>query len=225
MKLLFIALFILGIFALIHFHIRIDIRSFFRKGFKASRSVWGCYSFCGFQGSGKSLSICKYCQDHKDKIYVFSNIQMSGLPYYEEFTKFTDIYPFLERIDNGEFKDLQVVIVFDEIFTEMTKSSKLNKDIMGFLAQLRKRHIIFLTTCQSWAELPLSFRRLCRFEIDCHIFTLFKSFLINVYKDAEQMKWDEMSMDFVAPIVWTKFSKCNLSVANTYDTRQLIKNR
>ena len=49
--------------------------------------------------------------------------------------------------------------------------------------------------------------------------------MIGVYRDAEHMKWDETVMDFVAPIVWTKISKCNLSVANSYDTRQLIKNR
>lgn len=222
---LIVCLVILFIFLLLHFHIRLDLKSFLKKGFRAKRSLYGTYAFCGVQGSSKSLQIVKYCNKNKNDIFVFSNIIMTGLPHYESFTKFSEIYSFLERVDNGEFDDLQIVIVFDEIFTEMTKNSKLNNDIMAFLAQLRKRKIIFLTTCQSWAELPLSFRRLCRFEIDCSIFTLFRSYMIGVYRDAEHMKWDETEMDFVAPIVWTKIAKCNLCVANSYDTRQLIKNR
>lgn len=152
---------------------------------------------------------------------------MYGLEKFNFIEDFSDIYDILQKLDNKEIdvEGRQVVIIYDEIFTLMTKNAKLNKEIQSFLCQLRKRKIIFLTTCQSWAELPLSFRRLCRFEIDCNIinFPLLKSILVSVYKDAERMKWDEIEQDHVAPIVWTRIALFNKRVAEMFDTRQLIK--
>lgn len=218
---------VVGLILCWYFHLRIDFKSFLKRGFRAKRGPWGCYAFCGEQGKGKTTSISKYCLDNNDKIKVFSNIEMYGVNDYEFFQGFDAIYDILDRLDTGCIKrDRQIVICYDEIFTEMTKNSKLANNIMEFLCQLRKRKIIFLTTCQSWAELPLSFRRLCRYEIDCNIIPLIRNtILINVYKDAERMKWDEMAMDFVAPIVWTKVSKMNKVVMNNFDTNQLIYNK
>lgn len=228
MIILLVGLGVLLVVLCIYFHIRIDIKSFFRKGFKAKRGPYGTYAFCGEQGKGKTTSITKWCLDNNEKIYVFSNIEMIGINNYEFFQGFDSIYSILERLDKHQIKldGKQIVFCYDEIFTEMTKNSKLNTDIMEFLCQLRKRKIIFLTTCQSWAELPLSFRRLCRYEIDCSILPLIRNtILINVYKDAERMKWNEIEMDFVAPIVWTKISKMNKVVMNSFDSSQLIYNK
>lgn len=209
------------------FHIRPDIKSFFRKSIKAKRGLYGTYAFCGPQGKGKTTNLVKYCLDKNKKIYVFSNVQIFGLERFNYIENFEEIYSILKKLDNKEIdtEGRQVVIIWDEIFTLMTKNAKLNKEIQGFLCQLRKRKIIFLTTCQSWAELPLSFRRLCRFEIDCNIINipLIPSILIGIYKDAERMKWDEIEQDHVAPIVWTRIAMFNKRVANAYDTRQLIK--
>lgn len=227
MILFFIVLFILILVLCWVFHLRIDVKSFFRKGFKARRGPYGVYAYCGEQGKGKTTSITKWVLDNNDKIYVFSNIEMIGVDNYEYFEHFDSIYGILERLDSHSvnLSNKQVVICYDEIFTEMSKNSKIKIDMLSFLAQLRKRQIIFLTTCQCWAELPLTFRRMCRYEIDCSIIPLIRNtILINVFKDAERMKWDEMSMDFVAPIVWTRVSKMNRRVMNSFDSRQLIKN-
>lgn len=209
------------------FHIRPDIKSFFRKSIKAKRGLYGTYAFCGCQGKGKTTSLVKYCLDKNKKIYVFSNVIIKGLERYNYIDKFEDIYKIIEMLDNGtiDTENRQVVIIYDEIFTLMTKNAKMNKEIMSFLCQLRKRKIIFLTTCQSWAELPLSFRRLCRFEIDCNIINipLIPSILVGIYKDAERMKWDEIEQDHVAPIVWTRIAMFNKKVAQAYDTNQRIK--
>lgn len=209
------------------FHIRPDIKSFFRKSIKAKRGLYGTYAYCGPQGKGKTTNLVKYCLDKNNKIYVFSNVYINGLQRFNFIEDFNDIYTILNKLDNKEIdtEGRQVIIIYDEIFTLMTKSAKLNKEIMSFLCQLRKRKIIFLTTCQSWAELPLSFRRLCRFEIDCNIINipLIPSILVGVYKDAERMKWDEIEQDHVAPIVWTRIAMFNKRVAQAYDTNQRIK--
>ena len=84
---------------------------------------------------------------------------------------------------------------------------------------MRKRKIIFLTTCQYWAELPITYRRFCRYQIDCNMFpVLWTGFLIKTFHDAELMKWSNDDQDFIAPITETTFTKCRKLVANSYDT-------
>lgn len=113
----------------------------------------------------------------------------------------------------------QLVFVYDEIFTELIKGSKLSKPVIDFLCQMRKRQIIFLTTCQEWAELPLSFRRFCRFEIDCKMIPfLWTGFLVKTFKDAENMKWSNEDQEHIAPLVETTITKTRKIVADSYDT-------
>lgn len=113
----------------------------------------------------------------------------------------------------------QLVFVYDEIFTELIKGSKLSKPVIDFLCQMRKRQIIFLTTCQEWAELPLSFRRFCRFEIDCKMIPfLWTGFLVKTFKDAENMKWSDKDQEHIAPLVETTITKTRKIVADSYDT-------
>lgn len=113
----------------------------------------------------------------------------------------------------------QLVIIYDEIFTELQKKSVINKEIMDFLCQMRKRKIIFLTTAQEWAEIPLTFRRFCRYEIDCCMLNLFIiGILIKNFKDAENMKWSDQDQEFIAPLVSNTITKCRKSISNSYDT-------
>lgn len=94
---------------------------------------------------------------------------------------------------------------------------------MDILAQLRKRHIILLTTCQNWAELPLTFRRMCRYEIEIHSIPLLSgSYFLAIYKDAENMKWDDLQQDFVAPTIVTKIEKVNRVLMKSYNTNERI---
>jgi hypothetical protein len=44
-----------------------------------------------------------------------------------------------------------------------------------------------------------------------------------VFRDAERMKWDNLENDYIAPVLETTISKCNVEVANAYDTREEIK--
>lgn len=113
----------------------------------------------------------------------------------------------------------QIIIVYDEIFTELQKYSRLNKDVLDFLCQMRKRQIIFLTTAQEWAEIPLTFRRFCRFEIDCNMIPLiFTGILIKVFKDAENMKWSDEDQEHIAPLLETTVTHTRIRIANSYDT-------
>ena len=228
--------------------VRIKFRTFKTKGFRPERGNFGVYTYCGKQGKGKTYSLVEYLIDNKDNIVIFNNVaDVKGLDYFH-FTGFkelifikeiidfkgddTSLLSFiLDRFDENRskhifnlLKDLkqnkkQLIITYDEIFTELLRSSTLAKPVMDFLCQMRKRKIIFLTTCQEWAELPLTYRRFCRYQIDCDMKPfLWTGFLIKTFHDAENMKWSNEEQEHIAPIVETTITKCRKSIADSYDT-------
>ena len=219
-------IFIIGIVilfvSLIKNKVRIKWHTFKGKSFKPLRGNFGLYVYCGKQGKGKTYSLVEYLLDNKDDIEVYCNIGgIKGIEY-NHFTGFNELIEIKHKLDNCEILipiNKQLIIVYDEIFTELQKGSRLNKEILDFLCQMRKRKIIFLTTCQEWAELPLSYRRFCRYEIDCNMIPfLWFGILIKQFKDAEDMKWSDLDQEFVAPLQETTITKCRLSIANSYDT-------
>ena len=89
---------------------------------------------------------------------------------------------------------------------------------------MRKRGIIFITTAQEWLEINITLRRYCRFQIECNMLNLFGvGILIKKCYDAEQMKWSTLDNEYIAPLTDTTISKCNLHVAQMYDTFEQIK--
>lgn len=160
--------------------------------------------------------------DNRNSIECFCNIKGIKNVDYTYYTGFSGLIDIKEKLDNGTLNydsEKQLVIVYDEIFTELQKYSKLNKDVIDFLCQMRKRKIIFLTTAQEWAEIPLSFRRFCRYEIQCNMINIFGlGILIKRFGDAEQMKWDEELQEHICPVTETTITKCRKYIANSYDT-------
>lgn len=131
---------------------------------------------------------------------------------------------------NGFDKLLQLraehdcIIVYDEIFTALTKSSKMTTDVLDFLSQMRKRRIVFLTTAQEWLEINITLRRYCRYQIECHMYNILGlGILLKSMYDAEQLRWSNDDNEYIAPLIETTISKCNVSVANSYDTFEQIK--
>lgn len=222
--LLIIALVILIIY-LIKAKVKIKLKSFRGKGFRPVRGNFGLYTYCGKQGTGKTYSLVEYLVDNSKNIKVFSNItDIDNVEDITYFRGFKGLIQIKHDIDSGKIKtDKQIVIVFDEVFTELQKGSKIGQEVMDFLCQMRKRQIIFLTTCQEWAELPLTYRRFCRFQIDCNMRPfLWTGILIKTFKDAENMKWSNDEQEHVAPLVETTITKCRKFIADSYDTRLRI---
>ena len=101
----------------------------------------------------------------------------------------------------------------------LQKGDKLSKEVLDFLCQMRKRKIIFLTTAQEWAEIPLSFRRFCRYQIDCCMIPILTSgILIKIFYDAENMKWSNDEQEHVAPLLETTITHTRKYIADSYDT-------
>lgn len=249
LPLLFIIFLVIIVILCFKNKVKIKLRTFKGRGFRPIRGNFGLYVYNGKQGTGKTYSVVEYLLDNKDNIVVFNNIaEVTGLDYVH-FTGFQELIFLKEILDynyksdedrlnfiksrfpddraenilrllkDKEENNKQLIFTYDEIFTELLKNSKLTKPVIDFLCQMRKRGIIFLTTCQEWAELPLSFRRFCRYEIDCKMVPfLWTGFLIKTFKDAENMKWSNEDQEHVAPLVETTITKCRRSIADSYNT-------
>lgn len=216
MVLLFILVAFLVLFVLIFKRkIHIKFKTFLKKGFSPSRGRFGVYCYCGKQGQGKTYSVVEYLKSNKDKKIYCNIASIKGLDY-------TYFNGFDQLLDLRNEHDC--IIVYDEIFTALTKSSKMNTDVLDFLSQMRKRRIIFLTTAQEWLEINITLRRYCRYQIECRMRNIFGlGVLIKTFYDAELMKWSQEDNEYVAPLLETSISKCNLVVANSYDTYEQIK--
>lgn len=141
-------------------------------------------------------------------------------------TKYIDkIEDIIDYCTKFKDNDENVIIFFDEIFTILEKQTRINKKILSFISQLRKRKIIFITTAQEWAEINITFRRYCRYQIDCNMFAfpIFDTALIfNSINDGDKIKWDNDAQEFIAPRVSANFAKGKLSVIKSYDTYETI---
>lgn len=213
---LILIILIIGIFIYLHFvlHLQVKWSTFFKKGFHVKRGDFGVYCYCGKQGRGKTYSVVEFLKMNKDKD-IYCNIKnLKGIDY-NYFNGFDELLKLRDKRD--------CIIVYDEIFTALTRTTKMNTDVLDFLSQMRKRGIIFLTTAQEWLEINITLRRYCRYQIECNIINVFgRGILIKTFYDAELMKWDNLANEYVAPLKSFTISKCNIATANSYDTNETI---
>lgn len=197
-------------------NIEIKWKTFFKKGFLVDSGPWGIYCYTGKQGRGKTYSVVEFLNEHKD-YKIYSNVNTLQGVSYIYISTFEELLSILNDTDEN------IIIFYDEIFTALTKNSKITSDVLSFLSQMRKRHIIFLTTAQEWLEINITLRRYVRFQVECDNRSFFgRSYLIKKFYDGEQIHWDNLENDYIAPLISTTISKMNLSIANSYDTYEVI---
>lgn len=220
LKILFLLFLVIIVVYCIRNKIRIKFKTFLRRGFSPDRGKFGVYCYDGKQGSGKTYSVVEFLLKHPD-MKIYANLKsLKGVDY----TAISGIDGLLALR-----KEHDCIIFFDEIFTILSKknSSRLSKKdidaVLDFLSQMRKRHIIFITTAQEWLEIDMTLRRYCRYRISCKMYNFFGlGILVKHFADAENMKWSNDENDYVAPLIETTVSKCNLYIANSYDTYEQI---
>lgn len=216
-----IYLIILGIIGVVFgflyvFKIRIDWGSIPRSTIPLDRGVFGVYCFTGKQGSGKTYSLTKFILKHHDGKTIYSNVNIKGIKY--------------KQIESEQHllslrDEKNVFIIYDEIFTLLQKQSKISGDLMEFLTQQRKMKNIFMTTAQEWLEVPVTFRRFVRIQIECQTIPLgrFGGILREEYYDAYNMKWSQLENEYVAPLIEMKFSKYEKRFMLAYDTYERVR--
>lgn len=221
--------------------VKIKFKTFFKKGFKVNKGIYGIYCYCGFQGNGKTYSCVEYVLDNYKNILLFSNVLINNIDmvYYKGFD---EMLLLRDKIDYAKSRNnnfiiwnnkkvpldfsKQIVFIYDEIFSELQRGSKINTNVLDFITQMRKRGFILLTTAQIWNDIPITWRRLTRYQIDCKLIRFFGiNILIKIFHDAELMKWSNDDQDFIAPIISTTISHTRKYIADSYDTYQLIHNK
>ena len=197
--------------------ISIDWGSILRKTLPLDRGLFGVYCFTGKQGSGKTYSLVKYVKKHvKEGQVIYSNVTMPGVDY----RPITSVEHLLSLRDQK-----RVFIIYDEIFTLMQKTSRIEGELMEFLTQQRKMKNILFTTAQEWLEVPVTFRRFVRIQVECRTRPLGRlgGILQEEYFDAYEMKWDQMQNEYVAPRLSKKYSKYEKRFMESYDTYERIR--
>ena len=119
------------------------------------------------------------------------------------------------------------LIVFDEIFVllgDKNIPADIRKKLMRFLPQQRKVKNILMTTAQEWLELPMTFRRFVRVQIDCNTMPWGKygGLLVEEYSDATQIKWSQLDNEYVSPRINRKYSKYEKKIMLSYDTYERV---
>lgn len=226
---LFIILIVLLILIFKKNNLSIKWRTFKEKGARSFNGDFGVYCYNGAQGKGKTYSLTEFVYDNSD-VVIFSNYPFVDSVIQSKFKKkinyycgFSGLLKIKDDLDNNllDIGSSQLVIIYDELFQELMRGDKLSKDILDFLSQMRKRKIIFLTSAQYWSEIPITFRKFVRFQIDCSFYNLpFLPFslLIKTFRDGESMKWSNDDQDFIAPIIETTITKVRKNIFNSYDT-------
>ena len=198
---------------------------FLKDGFQKFDNDFGLFCYCGKQGKGKTYSAIKFLIDRKlEKNYkILTNVKSFNV--FEDTVYFNNITDIIEYCTDFKDNDENVIIFFDEIFTVLEKKTAINKQILSFISQLRKRHIIFVTTAQEWSEINITFRRYVRYQVDCNMFSIpffHTAFIFNSINDGDLIRWDNDLQEFIAPRISANFGKCNRSVVESYDTFETI---
>lgn len=213
----YVGLAILGliVWVIIQSKIKIDAQSFIMPTIPLHRGLFGVYCFTGHQGSGKTYSLNKFIRRQKG-VKIYSNMELQDL----EYTPITSIEHLYSLADESN-----IIIIYDEIFTLMSKSKKDRDMLEQFLPQMRKAQNIFLTTAQYWLELDVTFRRFVRIQIECTTRPLGKlgGILFETYYDTTQIKWSQLENEYVSPLITKKISKYEKRYMETYDTFQKVK--
>ena len=218
---IFLVIFIFVVY-IIKNHVIIRIDTFFRKGFKKMTDKYGVYCWVGKQGDGKTYSAIDYIKDIKPK-KVITNVKSFADNNKDYVIYEANFYEIINKFESGEYTT-DYIIFYDELFTLLEKG-KLNKNILTFISQLRKRGIYLITTVQEWLDINVTFRRYVRYQIDCSMINLpiFNcAICINSIHDGYQMKWNNDINEYEAPIIKTMIKKCSKAVADSYDTFETI---
>ena len=208
-------------------HLKIDLRTFLRRGFAKHDEDFGLYTYTGKQGEGKTYSAIRFIEKQRllNDYIVITNVHSYCCDNVIYMDNIIELIDFVKRNHGKNGK--KYLIFFDEIFTVLMKGQSVNIDILAFLAQLRKRSIVFVTTAQEWSEIPITFRRFCRYQISCHMFNVpLLNFVVcwNRVNDGYNARWNSDIQDFEAPLLQTNISKGNVDVIKKYDTYEVIKN-
>lgn len=204
------------------YHVRINFKSFLKKGFVKTDDKFGLYVMISPQGGGKTYTCVDLILHGFSDKKVISNVKsfcdrVKGSIYMNDFNM---VVNFLSQMDDCS----GYVIFYDELFTILGRG-ELTKKSREFLTQFRKRGLYCFTTCQLWNKIPKDFRDLTRYQVSTHMKNLplfHRAYIVIEINDGGSVHWSDADQDFVCDRIETIIKKCELTVAQCYDTKETI---
>ena len=173
---------------------------------KGKQFPTGSTVFKGFQGSGKSLSLCKYILDISKefpKCLIYSNMLLRGVKNYTYIENDNDLSRAM-AVRNGRDG---VLIALDEAHLYFNKKTGIPLDVLTCISQQRKDRRKLIFTSQIWEELDLSLRKQVKEIVNCRC--LFGCIQVNTWSDGESLSFDKLQGQYVARKIRTEIFKHN----------------
>lgn len=140
------------------------------KKWKDVNVGWGITCWIGMFGHGKSLSMCKRCQDiydlYGDKVRFISNIHLKHIPYIE----LVNFQQLVQLGDEEESEFQATIVVIDEIEALLSHRNFSNfpLSLLNCLMQQRKLKIRIFCTAQRWFTIDKIWRSITTDIYDCN---------------------------------------------------------
>lgn len=192
------------------FNLKIDVKSFFRRGVGKINDVFGVYLITGYQGSGKTYTAVMLIHELLDhKIYTnIHSLNIKGA----DIVKFTELDEITGNIENDR------VFVIDELSKKFTKESKQDRKFYSWLQQSRKRRRIVLLITQEYLQVPQWLRGVAR-----EIYTTSKIPILPLFKTQKGFAvLDDETKEWNVEPHYTWIYKRTKKVASCYDTMEPI---
>lgn len=170
---------------------------------------------------GKTFYLVDYVEKNRGDLKVITNIktysERGHNVIYEK-----NLYNIINKFNSGEYNE-GYIILFDELFKVINKNSKIDDRLMLFISELRKRHIYLMTDVQEWLDVPVTFRRYCRYVINTKMFNfLGTAYMYNTISSGYDMKYDKDEGEYLAPVLSSSFMKCSKVTSDLYETDEVI---
>lgn len=199
---------------------RIYWKTFIKKRTRQPRNQFptGSRVYCGFQGSGKTLSMVDYAYRVKQafpKCKLFSNILLKDIEY-THFSSSDDLKNVL-NVRNGSNG---VIVLIDEAHLFFNRKDGISLDVLTAISQQRKDRVRLVFSSQIWEELDISLRKQVKEVVTCRCW--FNRLQINRISDGETLHYDKLQSAYVCDKLYTEIFKHNDLMYRRYDTYQKI---
>lgn len=192
--------------------IKIDFKSFIKKGIKNEKDDFFIGLINGVQGSGKTYyAIYNVESIFKKKMRIYTNIKSYHSPIHE-IIYFTNIF---ELYDNH---DTNCIFIIDELSKRYTKDSKIDKPFYSWLQQSRKHHRYVYLITQEYLQVPNWLRGVANYSYTTRKVPLTPIMITSLgvpVLDKDTCEWGLQELSI-------KIYKRNKYYANMYNTYELI---
>lgn len=192
--------------------IKIDFKSFLRKGLKNNKDDFLVSLINGYQGSGKTyFAIYNIESTFTKKRTIYTNIKS-----YKSSTHNIIYFTYIEELYNNH--DYNAIFLIDELSKKYTKDSKIDKPFYSWLQQSRKhsRYVYLIT--QEYLQVPNWLRGVANLSYTTKKIPLTPIMITTLGEpilDKDTCEWGLHELSI-------RIYKRNKTIANMYDTNELI---